>query len=163
MSEQQTGARPGADEAVPVLAPGLSPEEYRRILAHSGARNGGTLVERCGIELLDVDYDSLTGRMPVEGNIQPHGLFHGGAHVVIAETLASSHAFMRAGGRNVVGVDLNATHVRATREGWVHARAEVIHMGRTMANHEVRMTDDDGRLLSIVRITNMILAQRSKG
>ena len=74
----------------------------------------------------------------------------------MAESLASMHAFARNDGQPVVGVDLNATHVRAAREGTVHGRAEVIHAGRTIINHEVRMTNDEGKLLSIVRITNFL-------
>ena len=104
----------------------------------------------------DRGYEFLTGSVPVEGNKQPAGLFHGGAHVALAESLASLHSFMRAG-TNVVGVDLNATHLKAARSGRVWGRAEVIHAGRTIINHEVRMTDDNGKLLSIVRITNLVL------
>ena len=62
---------------------------------------------------------------------------------------------------NVYGVDLNATHLRATRGGIVTGRAEVLHRGRTLLSHEVRMTDEEDRLLSIVRITNMVLASKA--
>ena len=86
----------------------------------------------------------------------PAGLFHGGGYVVIAETLASMHAAVRSGAP-VVGVDLDATHLRSITSGTVYARAQVLHGGRRLFNHEVRMTDADDRLLSIVRISNMVL------
>ncbi len=144
------------------MEPGLSQEQYTQLMHYNQGRTVGTLVERCGIEFLRMGYDWFEARMPVEGNKQPAGLFHGGAHVVMAETLGSMHAFLLANGHNVVGVDLNATHLRPIREGWVHGRAEVLHHGRTLISHEVKMTDGEGRLLSIVRITNFILAQRSQ-
>ena len=141
---------PGADDAPPPISEALR--------AHFAPLLRGTLLERCGMELLTLDARGGTATMPVEGNLQPAGLFHGGGHVVIAETLASMHAAVRTGAP-VVGVDLNATHLRSITAGTVHARAQVLHGGRRLFNHEVRMTDVDGRLLSIVRISNMVLQQ----
>ncbi|MDN5832398.1 MAG: hotdog fold thioesterase [Brevibacterium sp.] len=128
----------------------------------NGTEAVGDLAAKMGIEFADLTYDHVSGTAPVEGNTQPMGLFHGGGHVVLAESLASMHSFLIAGGKNVVGVDLNATHLRAAREGTVTGRAEVLHQGRTIVSHEVKMTDDAGRLLSIVRITNMILKTEPK-
>lgn len=122
----------------------------------------GALAEKMGIEFTDLAFDHAVGTAPVAGNTQPMGLFHGGGHVVLAESLASMHSFLISGGKNVVGVDLNATHLRAAREGTVTGRAEVLHQGRTIVSHEVKMTDEAGRLLSIVRITNMILKTEPK-
>ncbi|TGD10179.1 PaaI family thioesterase [Brevibacterium sp. S111] len=124
---------------------------------------GGELCEKMGIEFTELGHDHLTATAPVEGNRQPMGLFHGGGHVVLAESLASMHSFLLSGGKSVVGVDLNATHLRAARDGSVTGRAEVLHQGRTIVSHEVKMTDEAGRLLSIVRITNMILRTEPKG
>ena len=123
---------------------------------------GGALAEKMGIEFVELGHDRLLGTVPVEGNTQPMGLFHGGGHVVLAESLASMHSYLLAGGKPVVGVDLNATHLRAARDGVVTGRAEVLHQGRTIISHEVRMTDATGHLLSIVRITNMILKTEPK-
>ncbi|MDN6124177.1 MAG: hotdog fold thioesterase [Brevibacterium sp.] len=128
----------------------------------NGTEAVGDLAAKMGIEFADLTYDHVSGTAPVEGNTQPMGRFHGGGHVVLAESLASMHSFLIAGGKNVVGVDLNATHLRAAREGTVTGRAEVLHQGRTIVSHEVKMTDDAGRLLSIVRITNMILKTEPK-
>ncbi|WP_350268816.1 hotdog fold thioesterase [Brevibacterium sp. CBA3109] len=122
----------------------------------------GDLAAKMGIEFTELTHDHATGTAPVAGNTQPMGLFHGGGHVVLAESLASMHSFLISGGKNVVGVDLNATHLRAARDGTVTGRAEVLHQGRTIVSHEVKMTDDAGRLLSIVRITNMILKTEPK-
>lgn len=123
---------------------------------------GGELAGKMGIDFVELAHDHLTGSVPVGGNRQPMGLFHGGGHVVLAESLASMHSYLLSGGKNVVGVDLNATHLRAVRDGVVTGRAEVLHQGRTIVSHEVRMTDEAGRLLSIVRITNMILGTTPK-
>jgi 1,4-dihydroxy-2-naphthoyl-CoA hydrolase len=123
---------------------------------------GGELAAKMGIEFVELGHDRLMATAPVEGNRQPMGLFHGGAHVVLAESLASMHSYLLSGGKNVVGVDLNATHLRAARDGVVTGRAEVLHQGRTIVSHEVKMTDEAGRLLSIVRITNMILKTEPK-
>ncbi|SMX74030.1 MULTISPECIES: PaaI family thioesterase [unclassified Brevibacterium] len=117
----------------------------------------GDLAAKMGIEFTELTHEHVTGHVPVKSNTQPMGLFHGGGHVVLAESLASMHSFLISGGKNVVGVDLNATHLRAARDGTVTGRAEVLHQGRTIVSHEVKMTDEAGRLLSIVRITNMIL------
>ncbi|RBP64605.1 uncharacterized protein (TIGR00369 family) [Brevibacterium sanguinis] len=140
-----------------------SPAECRELLEQLREHEASTgLVARMGIEFTGLAHDSMTATAPVEGNTQPMGLFHGGAHVVLAESLASMHAFLLSGGRNVVGVDLNATHLRAVREGAVTGTASVLHRGRTIMSHEVRMTDEAGRLLSIVRITNMVLRSEPK-
>ena len=138
-------------------------EACQALLAQlNGPEAGGALPGKMGIEFIDLAHDHVSGTAPVAGNTQPMGLFHGGGHVVLAESLASMHSFLISGGKNVVGVDLNATHLRAAREGTVTGRAEVLHQGRTIVSHEVKMTDDAGRLLSIVRITNMILKTEPK-
>ncbi len=141
---------------MPMLTPDMTPEEFDAVLEKVGQIGEDTIMKRTGMELTKIGFDFAEGTMPVAGNLQPMGLFHGGGHVVLAESLASMHAFARNDGQPVVGVDLNATHVRAAREGTVHGRAEVIHAGRTIINHEVRMTTDEGKLLSIVRITNFL-------
>ena len=138
-------------------------DEAQGLLAQLNAqRAGGGLADRMGIAFTGIGFDWMSATVPVAGNMQPMGLFHGGGHVVLAESLASMHAFLTSGGKNVVGVDLNATHLRAMRGELVTGRAEVLHRGRTLMSHEVRMTDEEGRLLSIVRITNMILASKAQ-
>lgn len=114
----------------------------------------GTLIERMGIELVSTDPQHLVATMPVAGNTQPYGLLHGGASVVLAETLGSVGAALAAGpGRVAVGVDVNATHHRAVRSGAVTGTAEPLHVGRTTASYQVVVTDEEGRRVCTARIT----------
>jgi uncharacterized protein (TIGR00369 family) len=99
--------------------------------------------------------------MPVEGNTQPIGLLHGGAYVVLGESLGSMAANLHAGpGRYAVGVDINATHTASATSGVVTGTCTAIHLGRTMTVHEIIVTDENGRRCSTVRITNAIREQR---
>jgi uncharacterized protein (TIGR00369 family) len=114
----------------------------------------GALNERMGIELLEVSAERVVGTMPVEGNTQPYGLLHGGASVVLAETLGSVGSAVHAGqDRLSVGVDINATHHRAARAGTVTGVATALHLGRTMATYEIVVSDEDGRRVCTSRIT----------
>ena len=125
-----------------------------------GLRTEGTLIERMGIELEEVGADRVTARMPVAGNTQPAGLLHGGASVVLAETLGSIAAQLHGGpGRAAVGIEVNATHHRAVRDGWVRGEAVAVHRGRTTASYEIVVSDDAGRRVCTARLTCMILAQ----
>ena len=86
--------------------------------------------------------------MPVEGNTQPVGLMHGGAYVVLGESLGSMAANLHAGpGRLAVGVDINATHTRSATSGVVTGVCTPIHLGRSVTVHEIVVTDDQGRRL----------------
>jgi len=117
----------------------------------------GTLIQRMGIEFVEVSAERLVATMPVAGNTQPYGLLHGGASVVLAETLGSFGAMLSAGeGRVAVGVDINATHHRAAREGVVTAVATRITAGRTLVSYEVVVSDPDGRRVCTSRITCLL-------
>jgi len=121
------------------------------------ARGTGALAEKMGFEWIAFTAQQCVGRMPVAGNTQPVGLFHGGAYVVLGESLGSMHANWHAGpGRLAVGVDINATHTRSARSGFVTGVCTPIHLGRTIAVHEIVISDDHGCRCSTVRITNMI-------
>ena len=114
----------------------------------------GTLAERMGMELLEADAQRTVARMPVAGNTQPYGLLHGGASAALAETVGSIGAALHAGAdRIAVGVDLNATHHRAVREGHVTAVATPLSLGRSVAAYEIVVTDDDGRRVCTARLT----------
>lgn len=126
-----------------------------------GRRGVGALAEKMGVEILEMSAERAVGRMPVEGNTQPVGILHGGAHVVLAETLGSVAANVHAGaGRLAMGIELNASHSRSATTGWVTGTCTAVHLGRTLATHQVVMTDDEGRLLSTVRITNYLTDAR---
>ena len=117
----------------------------------------GTLIERMGIEVIEASAQRVVGTMPVAGNTQPYGLLHGGASVVLAETLGSIGAALHAGpGKAVVGLDINATHHRAARSGIVTGIATPISLGRTLACYEVIVTDEAGKRICTSRITCMI-------
>jgi len=121
--------------------------------------SAGTLAERMGIELLEVSPQRLVATMPVEGNTQPYGLLHGGASVVLAETLGSIGAALHAGpDRVAVGLDINATHHRAARSGLVTGVATSLHAGATIASYQVQVSDDQGRLVCTARITCLLRA-----
>lgn len=114
----------------------------------------GTLAERMGIEFVEVSAQRLVATMPVEGNTQPYGLLHGGASVVLAESLGSVGSAMHASpDRLAVGVDINATHHRSARDGVVTGTATAVHLGRSSACYEVVITDEQGRRLCTARIT----------
>ena len=119
--------------------------------------NGGELSVKMGVEFLELSATCSVARMPVEGNTQVLGLLHGGAHVVLAESLGSISSAIHAGpGRYAVGIEINATHSRSITSGWVTGTCTAISLGRNLATHEIVMTDDEGRRLSTVRMTNFL-------
>lgn len=128
-------------------------------LEWANARGMGALAEKMGIEFTEFTIERSVATMPVEGNTQPVGLLHGGAYVVLGESLGSMAANLHAGpGRLAVGVDINATHTRSARSGVVTGVCTPIHLGRSVTVHEIAVTDDQGRRCSTIRITNMIRA-----
>jgi uncharacterized protein (TIGR00369 family) len=117
----------------------------------------GTLMERMQIELLEASAQRMVARMPVEGNTQPYGLLHGGASAVLAETLGSVGAVLHAGeGRIAVGVDLNVTHHRAVRSGFVTGVATPVHLGSTVATFDVVISDEQDRRVATARLTCLL-------
>jgi uncharacterized protein (TIGR00369 family) len=132
----------------------------------AGMPNGmGALNERMGIRLVEASPERVVATMPVEGNTQPYGLLHGGASVVLAETLGSIGSALHAMPERLsVGVDINATHHRSARSGTVTGTATALHLGRSTASYEVVVTDDQGRRLCTARITCALMpAERYRG
>jgi uncharacterized protein (TIGR00369 family) len=124
-------------------------------------RGGGALDKKMGIEILEASPERLVGRMPVEGNTQPFGLLHGGANVVLAESLGSVGTHLHAGpSRRIVGVDINATHHKPATSGFVTGVATAVSLGKTLCVYEIVITDDAGQRTCSARITCMILAER---
>ena len=120
-------------------------------------RGVGELAEKMGMRILELSAERAVGTIPVEGNRQPVGLLHGGAFVVLAESLGSMAATVHAGpGRYAVGIELNASHSRSATSGIVTGTCTALHLGRTLATHEIVLTDEEGRRCSTVRITNML-------
>ena len=121
----------------------------------------GALNVKMGFELLKMTPEEVTGRMPVAGNTQPYGLWHGGASWVLAETLASLGSFMYAQPEKVsVGVDINATHHRSVTAGWVTGTATAVHLGRTVASYEIVIVDDAGKRVCTARVTCQLVSPR---
>ena len=116
------------------------------------------LATKLGLELLELSPERAVGRMPVAGNTQPAGLWHGGASCVLAETLASLAAAAHGQpDRTAVGVDLNATHHRPITTGWVTGTATALRLGRTVTSHEVVLVDDEGRRVCTARVTCQLI------
>lgn len=127
------------------------------LVTEINAMNPSTLVTRMGIVFTEAHKGRFVATMPVEGNTQPYGLLHGGASVVLAETLGSVGAAIHAGeGKIVVGVDINATHHRAARTGLVTGVATPISVGNTLSVWEIVVTDEDGKRVCTSRITCLI-------
>lgn len=120
-------------------------------------RGLGALAEKMGIELIELSAERAVAKMPVGGNTQPLGLLHGGAHVVLAESLGSFAANVHAHPWGyAVGIELNASHHASIKEGFVIGTCQAVKLGRSLTTHEVKMTDEQGNLLSTVRITNFL-------
>jgi len=124
-------------------------------------RGRGSLDQKMGIEILEASPARLVGTMPVEGNTQPLGLLHGGANVVLAESLGSIGTQLHAGPtRRIVGVDINATHHKSATSGIVTAVATAITLGKTLCSYHVEITNEKGERTCSARITCLILAER---
>ena len=116
--------------------------------------SAGGLDAKMGLELLELSADLTRGRMPVAGNTQPFGLWHGGASCVLAESLASLAAYVAVGeGGAAFGVDLNATHHAPVQSGWVTGEARALRIGGTLGTWEVILTDDAGQRVCTARVT----------
>ena len=131
----------------------LDPELVDRLVASGG----GALAQKMAIEFVELSASHSVARMPVEGNTQVVGLLHGGAHVVLGESLGSVSSAVHAGpGRYAVGIEINATHSRSVTTGFVTGTCDALVLGRTLCTHEIVMRDDEGRRLSTVRMTNLL-------
>ncbi|HEX2075173.1 MAG TPA: PaaI family thioesterase [Geodermatophilus sp.] len=116
------------------------------------------LDDKLGIRITDYDPDRLVATMPVEGNQQPFGLLHGGATCSLVETVGSWAGALAAGPeRQVVGVELNVSYVRAATSGEVTAVCTPVRRGRTLSTFLIEVSDDQGRLTATARLTCMTL------
>jgi 1,4-dihydroxy-2-naphthoyl-CoA hydrolase len=126
------------------------------------AVTANTLIATLGIELLERGPDFLRGRMPVDGRThQPAGILHGGASVALAETLGSVAGEMCApAGFTVVGLEINANHIKAMRSGWVIGTARPEHLGRSTQVWVIRIENEAGDLVCLSRFTTAVIALR---
>ena len=119
-------------------------------------RSQGTMVEHIGIEYLEVGADYIKARMPVDARTrQPAGILHGGASAVLAETLGSVAGMLCVDRETkaVVGLEINANHVRPVQEGWVYGTARPLHLGNSTHIWDIRITNGDDKLVCIARLT----------
>lgn len=141
-----------------------TPEELDRLTPEelAGRMNGlsGTLGSRLGIKLQSLSRERVVAQMPVEGNRQPAGRLHGGANLALAEELASIGSWMNIdpARQAVVGVDLNATHVRGVTDGFVIGEATLTYRGRTVMVWAIEVKDERGRVTSIARCTCNVIS-----
>ena len=123
-----------------------------------------TLMETLEIEFTEVGGDYLIAKMPVTSRVhQPDGVLHGGASVALAESVGSmaSYVFLDTEKFYIRGIEISANHLKSISEGFVFARASFIHKGRTTQLFEIRITDEDQNLISIVKLTTIALPKQN--
>jgi uncharacterized protein (TIGR00369 family) len=140
---------------MPIWTRPISVEELTRIHENTAPRH-------LGIEFLEIGDDYVKGRVPVDARtVQPYGILHGGVSVVLAETLGSTAAaHCTPPGHRVVGLDINANHIRAASSGWVTGVAKPVHVGRSTMVWHIDLRDDAGELTCVSRLTLAVLGPR---
>ena len=122
-----------------------------------------TLMETLEIEFTEVGDDFLIAKMPVTSRVhQPDGVLHGGASVALAESVGSmaSYVFLNTEEFYIRGIEISANHLKSIKEGFVFAKATFIHKGRTTQLFEIRITDEEENLISIVKLTTIALPKK---
>ncbi|MBO0936620.1 hotdog fold thioesterase [Fibrella sp. HMF5335] len=126
--------------------------------------NKNSISGHLGIELVSIADDLIVGRMPVDARThQPFGILHGGASVVLAESLGSTASMLRLTDpdkQRAVGLEINANHIRSVSSGWVYGRCTPIHVGRTTHVWDIRITDEQDRLVCVSRLTIAVIAAK---
>jgi len=124
-----------------------------------------TLMQTLNIEFIDAGADFLVAKMPVNSSVhQPMGLLHGGASVALAESVgsAASHFLINNENQEVRGIEISANHLKSIREGVVFGTARIIHKGKSIHLWEIKITDESGNLISLCKLTNMVLTKDRK-
>lgn len=137
--------------------------DKERILEYCNRISKNTLMETLNIKYTDAGKDYLTATMPVNPSVhQPMGLLHGGASVALAESVgsAASMLYINSDLSEVRGIEISANHLKAKRDGIVTATARILHKGRSIHLWEIRITDENENLISLCKLTNMVLPKR---
>jgi len=137
--------------------------DKKEILAGFNASCKDTLMESLDIEFVDLGDDFLTAKMPVTSKVyQPYGQLHGGATAALAESVgsAASHFFIDSKNHFINGIQLSINHIKSKREGMVFATAKNIHKGKSTHLWEVTIIDEEGMLIAVAKMTNIILEKR---
>jgi 1,4-dihydroxy-2-naphthoyl-CoA hydrolase len=136
-----------------------------KMLEYCNQFSKNTLMETLKIEFIDAGEGFLVAKMPVNSLVhQPMGLLHGGASVALAESVgsAASHFFINAKEQEVRGIEISANHLKSIREGVVFGTARIIHKGRSLHLWEIKITDEAGNLISLCKLTNIVLTKEKK-
>ena len=139
--------------------------DKEKILSMCNLFSKNTLMETLEIEFIDAGDDFLVAKMPVNPRIhQPMGLLHGGASVALAESVgsAASMLFVNPEESEIRGIEISANHLRSKKEGIVFGTAKIIHKGRSLHLWEIKITDEEGKLISLCKLTNMVLQIKNK-
>ena len=119
-----------------------------------------TLMETLEIEFIDVTENTVVARMPVTPRVhQPDGVLHGGASVALAESVGSAGAYIFLNSEDIVirGIEIAANHVKSIKDGFVYAKASILHKGRTTQLWQIRITNEADELISLVKLTTLTL------
>ena len=137
--------------------------DKEKILSLCNEISKNTLMQTLEIEYIDAGEDFLVAKMPVNPNVhQPMGLLHGGASVALAESVgsAASMLYVNHDLSEVRGIEISANHVKAKRSGIVYGTARIIHKGSSIHLWEIKITDENDNLISLCKLTNMVLPKR---
>ena len=135
----------------------------KKLLQKMSNLNQNTMATAIGLELTDIGDGYLCGKIPVDHRtVQPYGLLHGGASVALAETLGSLAGNMQVNPQieMVVGVEINANHLKSVKEGWVYGKASPINIGKKIQVWEILITDEDNKRVCISRLTLAVVKIR---
>jgi 1,4-dihydroxy-2-naphthoyl-CoA hydrolase len=136
-----------------------------KFLALCNEWSKNTLMETLEIEYIDAGEDFLKAKMPVNSRVhQPMGLLHGGATVALAESVgsAASLMFINPEKQEVRGIEISANHLRSKRDGTVYCTAKIVHKGASIHLWEIRIVDETDRLISLCKMSNMVLSRRNR-
>ena len=134
-------------------------EKLKRV--NDGIQN--TMTSTIGIEITDIGDDFICGKMPVnERTTQPFGLLHGGASVALAETLGSIGGGIKVYKNNetVVGIEINANHLKSVRDGWVYGKATPIRISKKIQVWNIEITNEDDDLICVSRLTLAVIPKK---
>ncbi|MDY8135667.1 hotdog fold thioesterase [Aquimarina sp. 2201CG5-10] len=135
----------------------------KEILEQCAKMCENTLMETLEITFCEVGKDYLIAKMPVTPRVhQPDGVLHGGAMVALAESVGSAASFMFLNSKDfyIRGIEISANHVKSIKEGYVFAKAEIVHQGRTTQLWDIKIRDEEERLISVVKLTTIALPKQ---
>ena len=138
----------------------MNQDTKEQLLKKANEICSNTLMETLEITFVDVGRDYLVAKMPVSPKVhQPDGVLHGGASVALAESVGSAASYMFLDAENFMirGLEISANHVKSVRTGCVYAKASILHKGRTTQLWQIRITNEEDQLISLVKLTTIAL------